>query len=209
MRAASTLIPGLMNANVHLLGDVRMENLVRHEHRYEHLIEEAAQVALKNGFTTVFDTWGPLRPLTTVRDRIDAGEIPGSRIFCAGNIVGLDGPFSPDFFPKTLEVASPALAERINAVWSENVGAHLTGMTPEQVRQEMRAYVDKGIDFVKYASSDHRTGLVPVFLVFSERVQGVIVEETHRGGDDGASAYQYGREFADGHRGRFRPHPAL
>lgn len=176
------IIPGLMNANVHLLGDVRMENLVRHEDRYDQLIAEAAQVALKTGFTTVFDTWGPLGPLKTVRERISAGEIPGSRIFCAGNIVGLDGPFSPDFFPKTLEVASPALAERINVIWSENVGAHLTGMTPEQVRQEMRAYVDKGIDFVKYASSDHRNGLVPVFLVFSERVQGVIVEEAHRAG---------------------------
>jgi imidazolonepropionase-like amidohydrolase len=176
------VIPGLMNANVHLLGDVRLENLVRHENRYDQLIAEAAQVALKCGITTVFDTWGPLRPLMTVRDRINADEIPGSRIFCAGNIVGLDGPLSPDFFPKTLDVASPALAERINVVWSENVGAHLTGMTPDQVRQEMRAYIDKGIDFVKYASSDHRTGLVPVFLVFSERVQSVIVEEAHRAG---------------------------
>lgn len=176
------VIPGLMNANVHLLGDVRMENLVRHEDRYDQLIAEAAQVALKCGVTTVFDTWGPLRPLTTVRDRINAGDMPGSRIFCAGNIVGLDGPLSPDFFPKTLEVASAALAERINVIWSENVGAHLMTMTPEQVRQEMRAYTDKGIDFVKYASSDHRTGLGPIFLVFSERVQGVIVEEAHRAG---------------------------
>src|SRR5690349_13911457 len=53
------IIPGLMNANVHLLGDVRVENLARHIDRFEDLIAEAAQVALKNGLTTVFDTWGP------------------------------------------------------------------------------------------------------------------------------------------------------
>src|SRR5258708_30904401 len=57
------VIPGLMDANVHLLGDIRLENLVRYEHRYEELIAEAAQVALKNGLTTVFDTWGPRKPL--------------------------------------------------------------------------------------------------------------------------------------------------
>jgi imidazolonepropionase-like amidohydrolase len=180
--AGKHIIPGLMNANVHLLLDARMENLVRHELRYDQLIAEAAQVALRNGFTTVFDTWGPLGPLKAIREQINAGERPGSRIFCAGNIVGLDGPFSPDFFPKTLEVASPTLAERINVLWSENVGAHLTGMTPEQVGREIRTYAKKGIDFVKYASSDHQRGLVPVFLVFSERVQGAIVEEAHRAG---------------------------
>src|SRR5687768_8261849 len=53
------VIPGLMNANVHLLNDIRLENLARYRDRYEDLIVEAAQVALKGGLTTVFDTWGP------------------------------------------------------------------------------------------------------------------------------------------------------
>nr|WP_047169314.1 amidohydrolase family protein [Sphingomonas sp. Y57] len=176
------IIPGLMNANVHLLADVRLENLLLHDGRYEDLIIEAAQVALKRGVTTVFDTWGPRRALIATRDRINAGEMQGSRIFCAGNIIGLDGPCSPDFFPKTLDVASPAIVERINTAWTDNAGAHLTAMTPEQVREEIRAYLGKGIDFVKYASSDHRTGSTPIFLVFSDAVQRVIVEEAHRAG---------------------------
>ena len=87
------VIPGLMNANVHLLMDIRLEILARHLGQYEELIAEAAQIALKNGLTTVFDTYGPRRFLMAARDRIDAGEIPGSRIFCAGNIIGFDGPF--------------------------------------------------------------------------------------------------------------------
>src|SRR5688572_4371659 len=88
------VIPGLMNANVHLLMDIRLETLARYAGRYEELIGEAAQVALKNGLTTVFDTYGPRRFLMSVCEKIDASELPGSRIYCAGNIVGLDGPMS-------------------------------------------------------------------------------------------------------------------
>src|SRR5688500_12024028 len=40
------VIPGLMNGNVHLLLDTRLENLVRHEGRFEDLIAEAAQITL-------------------------------------------------------------------------------------------------------------------------------------------------------------------
>lgn len=173
------VIPGLMNANVHLLNDVRLENLARYTDRYEELIVEAAQVALKGGLTTVFDTWGPRRHLIAVREQINAGKIPGSRILCAGNIVGFDGPISPDFFPKSAEVASSALARRINSVWAENVGRHLMWLTPEQVAQEVRAYVRRGIDFIKYASNDHVPG---AFLAFSPTAQQRIAEEAHRAG---------------------------
>lgn len=173
------VIPGLMNANVHLFGAWTLEGLARYTGRYEDIIAESAQVALKNGLTTVFDTYGPRRFLMKVRDRINAGEIPGSRFFCAGNIIGLDGLFSPDFFPKALEVASASFANRINAIWAENVGRHLMWLTPEQVAQEVRSYIGKGIDFTKYASNDHFPG---AYLAFSPRQQAAIVEEAHRAG---------------------------
>jgi len=176
------VIPGLLNANVHLLGDVRLENLTRYMGRYEELIVEAAQVALKNGLTTVFDTWGPRRPLTAVRDQIEAGRAIGSRIFCAGNIVGMEGPFSADFMPKALEVASPALAQKINAMWVENVGRHLMWQTPSNVAMEIRAYISRRIDFVKYASNEHFGTSAGAFLAFSPDVQRAIVEEVHRAG---------------------------
>lgn len=175
------VIPGLMNANVHLLGDMRAEKLLRYEDRYEDLIVEGAQVALKNGVTTVFDTWGPRRHLMSVRDRIAADQVAGSRVFCAGNIVGLDGPFSPDFFGKA-EIASAALVERTNALWVENSGPALSWMSPDQVASEVRAYIGKGIDFVKYASSEHRWGDPSTFLLFSQQSQTAIVEESHRAG---------------------------
>jgi imidazolonepropionase-like amidohydrolase len=176
------VIPGLMDANVHLIGDIRLEHLVRYEDRYEDLIVEAAQVALKNGLTTVFDTWGPRKPLMAVRDMINTGAKLGSRIFCAGNIIGLDGPFSKDFVEKTMEVASTSLVLRINSLFVENVGPDLTWMTPEQVAQEVRIYIGKGIDFIKYASSEHRVAEPSAFLLFSALAQLHIVEEAHRAG---------------------------
>lgn len=176
------VIPGLMNANVHLLCDVRLENLARHMGHYDELIAEAAQVALKSGLTTVFDTWGPRRFLMAVRDRINGGEIPGSRIFCAGNIVGFDGPFSDDFIAKSAEVASAALTRRINSIWVENVGRHLMWLPPDQVAKEIRTYIGKGVDFIKYGSNEHGGVSAGAFLAFSPQVQNAIVEEAHRAG---------------------------
>ena len=72
--AGKYIIPGMMDANVHLVLGSSIEFIVRYEGRYEELIEEAAQVALKNGVTTVFDSWGPLQPLINVRGRINKGE---------------------------------------------------------------------------------------------------------------------------------------
>src|SRR5690606_1556866 len=83
------LIPGLMDANVHLFVSIPdLELMYTYEGRYHELIIEAAQVALKTGQTTVYDTWGPLPGLVQARDRINSGEAIGARIYLAGNIIG-------------------------------------------------------------------------------------------------------------------------
>jgi imidazolonepropionase-like amidohydrolase len=177
--AGKYVIPGLMDANVHLVLGSSIEFIVRYEGRYEDLIEEAAQVTLKNGITTVFDSWGPLQPLLNVRDRIGRGEAVGSRMFVSGNIVGLSGPFGRDFNAAAETTASKVLVKRVNAIWEENVGPPLLYMTPEQVRVEIRKYVGRGIDFLKYAVSGHALTNV---LQFSPIAQRAIVEESHRAG---------------------------
>lgn len=176
------LIPGLMNANVHLLCDVRLEVLAHFYGRYDDLIAEAAQIALQNGVTTVFDTWGPRRYLTAVRDRINAGHIPGSRMFCAGNIIGFDGPFSHDFSHRTLEVASSAFASEINATWVEEVGRDLMWLSPAEVDRAVRRYISRGVDFIKYASNEHFGDSAGAFLAFSPEAQRAIVEAGHEAG---------------------------
>jgi imidazolonepropionase-like amidohydrolase len=54
-------------------------------------------------------------------------------------------------------------------------------MTPEQVRHEIREYVQKDINFLKYAVTGHSAATMQ-FIEFSPRVQQVIVEEGHRAG---------------------------
>src|SRR5262249_32287066 len=161
---------------VHLFGLHPIEGYIRYMGRYEEIIAEAAQVALKNGLTTVFETWGPRRFLMNVSSRINKGEQPGSRIFCAGNIVGFDGPFSQDFMERAPDVMTAVLCKRINSIWVENVGRHLMWLTPAEVAQEVRAYIAKGVNFIKYGSNDHWPG---AFLAFSARQQAAIVEEAH------------------------------
>ena len=173
------IIPGLMDANVHLVLGSSIEFIVRYEGRYEDLIEEAAQITLKNGLTTVFDSWGPLQPLLNVRDRIRRGETVGSRMFVAGNIVGLSGPFGRDFNQAAETTASKVLVKRVNAVWEENVGPRLMYMAPDQVRAEIRTYLGRGIDFLKFAVSGH---VLTNMLQFSPVAQRAIVDEVHKAG---------------------------
>ena len=175
------VIPGLMDANVHLLLEISIETLSRYEGRYEDLITEAAQITLKNGVTTVFDSWGPRQPLVNVRDNINAGKVIGSRFFLAGNIVGFDGPFSIDFSMKTQDFITKGFADRVNEMWEQGVGANLLWMPPEQVREKVRAYVGKDIDFLKYAASGH-AAVQEQFITFSQITQRAIVEEAHRAG---------------------------
>ena len=179
--AGKYVIPGLMDANVHLVLNMAIEFHGRYEDRYEDLIEEAAQVALKNGVTTVFDSWGPLQPLLNVRDRIRRGEVTGSRMFVAGNIVGLSGPLGRDFNPLAATAATSEFVKRINHVYEENTGPDLLWRTPAQVRVEIRKYVARGIDFLKYAVAGHGRGQSN-FLMFSPESQRAIVEESHRAG---------------------------
>ncbi len=179
--AGKFVIPGLMDANVHLVLNMTIEFHGRYEGRYEDLIEEAAQVALKNGVTTVFDSWGPLQPLLDVRDRINRGEVVGSRMYVAGNIVGLSGPLGRDFNPLAETAATSEFAKRINHLYEENTGPDLLWETPDEIRTEIRKYIARGIDFLKYAAAGHGRGMTN-FLMFSAESQRAIVEECHRAG---------------------------
>src|SRR5438128_831272 len=121
------VIPGLLDANVHLLFHTDPDVLLRYEPGgYDDLVLEAAQITLRAGITTVFDTWGPLESLQRVRDRIKAGEAPGSRILFGGNMIGNGGPWSADFAASYGESLNPAVVDAINNHWEQGVGRDLT-----------------------------------------------------------------------------------
>lgn len=172
------ITPGLIDTNTHLILTTVPEFFVKYEDDLEEIAIQSAQVGLKYGMTTMADSWGPLKPLKKARDRINSGEIIGSRVLIAGNIVGLGGPFSSYFMGswpldgKTLRYGSwvhPAIQQRINLLWEAGAGPEMIAMTPGEAAEAMRAYIDQGVDFVKVAVSGHGIGPVEP-LMFSPRV---------------------------------------
>lgn len=173
------VIPGLMDANLHLFLNIDLETLVKYEGRYHEIVLEAAQIALRSGQTTVFDTWGPREALATARDMINRGDAPGSRIYLAGNIIGFDGPLSADFREAAAAHVSKAFAARVNETWEQKTGRALLWMPPDSVRAVIREYATTGVDFLKYGASGH---VEMNFVSFSPAVQRAIVEEGRRAG---------------------------
>ena len=174
------ITPGLIDNSVHLILMIVPEFYIKYEERLEDIAIQSAQVALKYGVTTVRDSWGPLEPLMRARQRINSGRVPGSRVLVAGNIVGCGGPFSDYFLKERGASTSPLVKKRINAMWEENVGPDLLGKRPDEVRQEIRKYLARGIDFLKVAVSAHGVQGQP--LMFSPEVLKGIGEEVHAAG---------------------------
>lgn len=174
-------IPGLIDCGSYIVDGTEAPTLIRYEGRYDEVAIETAQIALKHGVTTIFDSWGPRDPLIKARDAINHGLVTGSRIYVTGNIVGYDGPFTTDFRPKFRPAVPEPFAARIDALWQQNVGRELTMMPPEGVRQRVRAYVHSGIDFLTLAVTSHLIDAYQ-FIVFSPRVLQMIVEEAHLAG---------------------------
>jgi len=178
------LTPGFIDTNVHLslygghTGE-RYETLVRYHDRQEEVVLESAQLQLKYGVTTVRDSYGVLPPLLAVRDRIERGDAVGARILAAGNIVGWGGPFSITF-SLIPEDGLTLFQERMNELVSQGAGEDLMDMTPSELRTAINAYLDKGVNFVKYGGTGHTS--MPTLIGFSPEAQKVLVEETHRRG---------------------------
>jgi imidazolonepropionase-like amidohydrolase len=174
------VVPGLIDTNVHLslYGGVneRYETLAKYHPRQGEIVLEAAQLQLKYGVTTVRDSYGVLPPLVAVRDRIAAGQAIGPRILAAGNIVGWGGPYSISF-SLIREQGLTLFQEQMNDEVSQGVGEDMVDMSVDEVRAAIRAYLDKGPDFIKFGGTAHFTR--PAFIGFSPEAQKAIVEEAH------------------------------
>jgi imidazolonepropionase-like amidohydrolase len=176
------IVPGLIDTNVHLSlyggQNDRYESLVRYQPRQNDIVLEAAQIDLSYGITTVRDSYGALVPLTQVRDQIARGEKAGARILAAGNILGWSGPYSFSFSRVMGQLT--LFQEQMNDFIAQGGGEELMTMTPDELRQAMNAYIDKGPDFIKYGGTSHFSE--PTFIGFSADAQKVIVDEAHRRG---------------------------
>lgn len=184
------ITPGLIDSNAHMVLNTIPEFFIKYEGRFEEIALQSAQISLKYGLTTSGDSWGPLAPLLKVRDRINRGEVVGTRLLVAGNIIGLGGPYSLYFMggwdPRGSSIrygswVHPDVQRRIDEEWEAGMGPNLLALTPGEVRQAMRDYIARGVDFVKVAVSAH--GISPVEpLMFSEAALRAMREETAKAG---------------------------
>ena len=177
------LMPGLVDTNVHLslyggTGE-RYETLAKYHPRQAEIVLEAAQLQLKHGVTTVRDSYGLLTPLVAIRNQVASGAAIGPRILAAGNIVGWGGPYSISF-SLIRELGLTLFQEQVNDEVSQGVGEDLVDLDPEELRAAIRAYLDKGPDFIKFGGTAHFSR--PSFIGFSPEAQRVMVEEAHRRG---------------------------
>jgi imidazolonepropionase-like amidohydrolase len=177
-KAGKYAIPGLMDGNIHLFLNLDVDTLLRFRGKYTDIVLEGAQLALKTGQTTVFDTWGPYPDLRSARDRINAGKDVGSRIFFAGNIIGFDGPVSEDFrdFKGILRTDT---IDYLNRRWTQGTGRDLLWDTADEVGKKIDGYAAKDVDFLKYASNGHKE---LAFMAFSQGSQNAIVKAGHGAG---------------------------
>ena len=173
------VIPGLMDANLHLHLNLDIDTLLRFRGRYADIIVEAAQLALKTGQTTVFDTWGPYPDLRAARARINAGKDVGARIYFAGNIIGFDGPVSEDFRDEYKGLLRADTINYLNRRWTQGTGRELLWDTADEVGKRISVYAAKDVDFLKYAANGHKDYS---FMAFSQGAQNAIVKAGHGAG---------------------------
>lgn len=85
-----TVIPGLWESHGHLYhigGGNPPEFQQRFEARTMEIMAAVAEVSLMNGITSFRDTGGPLQIQQELRDGIEAGRLPGPRLYLAGPIL--------------------------------------------------------------------------------------------------------------------------
>ena len=99
--SGKTLLPGFMDMHVHLTGDAEDNFLASKGNSIPRQTVKAVKNAKKTlmaGFTTVRNLGAKGYSVIGVRDGINAGEVPGPRIWAAGHSIGVTGGHCDDNF---------------------------------------------------------------------------------------------------------------
>lgn len=169
-----TMLPGLIDCHAHLIGEVESG------HGYAALVQRTgAQEALSGvrnardtimaGFTSVRDV-GTFRAFVDValRDAIEAGDVLGPRMLCAGAYVTSSGGGGD----------VTGLAPDVDAVVPRDLRFGVAN-SPDEVRKVVREILHGGADFIKVIATGAvlTEGTVPSAPEFSEAEIRAAVEE--------------------------------
>jgi imidazolonepropionase-like amidohydrolase len=140
------VLPGLIDMHVHLYSEgdplkARLEGQTRDYEDSVLIAARNARITLEAGFTTVRDLGGEARGIATLRDFINAGELPGPTIVPAGRMVSVSsGHGDVNGMNRTL---TQALRADTDSVCN---GA-------EGCRQAVRNQVSQGAEVIKFAAT--------------------------------------------------------
>ena len=158
-----TVIPGLIDAHVHLLGapEIVDEPSLRDFERTT--LPKVMTGFISHGITTVRSTGDPLPYIAQLRDRLERGQLVGPRLLVTGPT-----PSSPDGFPATIVCRDNPFCRQtaVREIESE-----------EQARQLVRELSRAKVDAVKVVVDDF-FGKVRL----SDVLISALVDETHRTG---------------------------
>jgi imidazolonepropionase-like amidohydrolase len=137
-----TLMPGLIDAHTHLMfATVPQVAILTADIGFVHIAAgKAATDMLMRGFTSVRDLGGPVFGL---KGAIDAGLVPGPRIWPSGAFVSQSGGHG-DFRLPTEIPARPG-----DYSYAERVGAAAIADSPDAVRQRTREQLQLGASQIK------------------------------------------------------------
>lgn len=135
-----TLLPGLMDMHVHLNSDAEDNFLAAKGNSVPRQTVKAvknAQKTLMAGFTTVRNLGASGYAVIGVRDGINAGEVPGPRIWAAGHSISITGGHCDDNF-------SPPEAKSISGGVADG---------PWAVRAKVRENIKYGANTIKVCAT--------------------------------------------------------
>ena len=140
------VLPGLIDSHVHLYseGDPLKARLEGSGRDYEDAVLIAARNArttLEAGFTTVRDLGGEARGIATLRDFINAGELPGPTIVPAGRMVSVSSGHGD----------ANGLNRQLTEAAHEDANHLCNGA--DACRQAVRNQVMQGAEVIKFAAT--------------------------------------------------------
>ena len=175
--SAKTVMPGLIDAHVHLTQDAGLPWYATLRPKYSE--PYAATTGLKNalitaraGFTTVRDAGGPTLASLAMRDAVAEGNFPGPRILVAGDPLSITGGHGDNAVG-----LSPELADGINTT-GQNPGIC---DTPEQCAVVVRHRAARGVDVIKFMATGGvlDDGAIGLEQHFSDAEMKAIVTTAH------------------------------
>ena len=141
-----TCMPGLSDMHVHLSGEADLKNSFHDEVTFniaDWIVRSTiyAKRTLMAGFTTVRDVGDHNYEITSLRDQINQGWVPGPRIFACGPAIGSTGGHTDETDGLRMELqGDPGPAQSIIN-------------SPDEARKAVRLHYKQNVDCIKIVAS--------------------------------------------------------